>query len=110
MRSLLKDEAEGDREVSDEEWRLKNATDQDVAGEDANGDDDTPLSNGISKYERSKAKNIAKLKLELAKLEEQYPLPDEFQQKSVTKKSAKKKSKVQGEEVIRRQSARNKIR
>ena len=110
MRSLSKDEAEGDREVSDEEWRLKNAEDQDVAGEDANGDDDTPLSNGISEYERSKAKNIAKLKLELAKLEEQYPLPDEFQQKSATKKSVKKKSKVQGEEVIRRQSARNKIR
>ena len=91
---------------------MKNAKEQDkdVAGDDAIGDDDTTLSNGISEYERSKAKNIAKLKLELAKLEEQYPLPDKFQQKSATKKLAKKKSKVQGEEAIRRQSARNKIR
>ena len=91
---------------------MKNAEEQDkdVAGDDTIGDDDTTLSNGISEYERSKAKNIAKLKLELAKLDEQYPLPDEFQQKAVTKKSAKKKSKVQGEEVFRRQSARNKIR
>ena len=90
---------------------MKNAEEQDkdIAGDDAIGDDDTTLSNGISEYERSKAKNIAKLKLELAKLDEQYPLPEEFQQKAVTKKSAKKKSKVQGEEV-RRQSARNKIR
>ena len=112
MRSLSKAEAEGDQEVSNEEWRLKNAEDQDkdVAGKDANGDNDTTLSNGISEYERSKAKNIAKLKLELAKLEEQYLLPDEFQQKSVMKKSVKKKSKMQGEEVIQHQSARNKMR
>ena len=81
---------------------MKNAEEQDkdVAGDDVIGDDNTTLSNGISEYERSKVKNIAKLKLELAKLDEQYLLPDEFQQKAVTKKSAKKKSKVQGEEVF----------
>lgn len=118
----MKEESEGDCEVSNEEWKLKNAKegyeqlasnpvkDKDIAGDDANGDDITTLSKGISEYEISKVKNIAKLKLELAKLGEKYPLPDEFQQKSVTKKSAKNKSKVQGEEVIRRQSPRNKPR
>ena len=104
--SLSKDEPEGYGEVSDEEWKLKNIE----AGDDVNGDDKTTLSKGISEYEISRAKNIAKLKLELAKLDEQYPFPDELQQKSATKKSAKKKSKVEGEEVSRRQSPRNKSR
>ena len=62
---------------------------------------------GMSEYERSRAKNIAHLKLQLSKLEEQYPLPDGLQPKPVAKKSAKTKGKLQGKEVIRRQSPRN---
>ena len=90
LRSLLKDEPEGYGEVSDEEWKLKNIE----AGDDANGEDKTTLSKGISEYKISRVKNITKLKLELAKLDEQYLFPDELQQKSAMKKSAKKKSKA----------------
>ena len=58
-------------------------------------------SKGQSEYERNKAKNIAKLKLELSRLNKQYPLPDELKQKPGPKKSAaNKKSKTRDEEVV----------
>ena len=78
------------------------------------GDDDANTVNavaapwkGMSEYERSREKNIAHLKLQLSKLEEQYPLPDGLQPKPVAKKLAKTKGKLQGEEVIQCQSPRN---
>jgi len=77
-----------------------------ASGGDANRGD--AISMRMSEYERTREKNIAQLKLELSKLEEQYPPPEGFQRKPVAKKSAKKKAKVQGEEGIRRQSPRNK--
>ena len=49
---------------------------------------------GMSEYERSRAKNIAHLKLQLSKLEEQFPPPDGLQPKPVVKKSAKVSCKV----------------
>ena len=119
-RSLAKDEPEGEREVSNEEWKLKNAEDGDqMSASDTVKDKDSNVAGGndvnrgdaismrMSEYERTREKNIAQLKLELSKLEEQYPLPEAFQRKPVAKKATKKKDKVQGEEGIRRQSLRN---
>ena len=110
----------GQHGVSDEEWKLKNAEDGDqmsasdtvrdkdsnvASGNDANRGD--AISMRMSEYERTREKNITQLKLELSKLEEQYLLPEAFQQKPVAKKSTKKKDKVQGEEGIQCQSLRN---
>jgi hypothetical protein len=126
----VKEDPEGD-EVSDEDWKAKNkeegdkedqsTTDDgvkflgtDVAGDyDAKGDGDAietgSKSKGLSEYERTKAKNIAALKLELAKLDEQYPVLEELKQMAGPKKSVtKKKAKPKGEAVIRRESIRNK--
>ena len=90
--SLSKDEPEGEHEASDKEWKLKNAEDGDqmsasntVKDKDSNvaGSDDANGGNAIlmrmSKYKRTREKNIAQLKLELSKLEEQYLLPEAFQ-------------------------------
>jgi hypothetical protein len=110
---------EGD--VSDEELKLKNAEEADeqlgtdtVTSEDRNtaGSDDVKVdgqvtetsSKGKGEYVRDKAKNIAELKQELDKVKEQYPLPDELKKKPVVKKLAKGKGKMQGDEVIQRES------
>jgi hypothetical protein len=123
----LKEGLEGEREVSDDEWDAKNrdevegegklntddsvkAIENDVAGGDDVEGDDHPteaVPKGPSEYERNKAKNIAELKRELSQLNERYPLPEELKRKPEPKKAANK-SKTQDEEVVRRESPRNK--
>jgi hypothetical protein len=64
---------------------------------------------GVSKYEINKEKNIEEIKQKLADLEEQYPLPEEFVQKTTTKAPAVKKGKqVRNETAVRRESQRGK--
>ena len=113
---------EGD--VPDEELKLKNVEEADeqlaideVTSENKNnaGSDDKKVDGqvtetslkGKSDYMRNKAKNIAELKRELDKVKEQYPLPDGLEQKPVVKKLAKRKDKMQGDKVIRRESLRS---
>jgi hypothetical protein len=120
---------EGEREVSDEEWKAKNEREPEAEGQsatgnavksietnvagadDAKGDADVmetgSKTRGLSEYERTKAENIAKLKLQLAKLDEQFPVPEELKRKEGPKKSANQ-GKPKGEGVIRRESPRNK--
>jgi hypothetical protein len=81
-----------------------------VTNEDSNaaGGDDTKVddqvsetsSKGTNECVRNKAKNIAELQGELDNVNTQHPLPDELKQKPASKKSAKKKGKVQGDEVV----------
>ena len=63
---------------------------------------------GLSEYERTKAENITKLKLQLAKLDKQFPVPKELKQKAGPKKSANQ-GKLKGEGAIRHESPRNKV-
>lgn len=117
----MKDKPEG--EVSDEEWRLKHneAGDEKMDTDDCNEDsasvndagrdhDITDVSmKRMSEYQKSREKNIAALKGELAKLDEKYPLPEEFKRKNELKTPAnKKKDKVKQADVVRRESTRNK--
>ena len=85
---------------------------KDVAGgDDVKGDGHATeaRSKGQSEYERNRAKNITKLKQELGRLNKQYPLPDKLKRKPGPKKSAaNKKSKTRDEEVVQRESPRNK--
>ena len=122
LRSLSKNEPEDfEGDVSDEELKLKNAEEADeqlgtdtVISEDRNtarsdnakvdGQVTETSLKGKGEYVRDKAKNIAELKRELDKVKEQYPLPDELKKKPMVKKSAKGKGKMQGNEVIRRES------
>ena len=82
-----------------------------AGGYDAKGGTDVmeagSKSRGLSEYERTKAENIAKLRLQLAKLDEQFPAPEEVKQKAGPKKSPNH-GKPKGEAVIRRESPRNK--
>lgn len=124
-RSLSKDEPEDfEGDISDDEWKLnaeeenrQSATDR-VTNEDSNaaGGDDAKVddqvsetsSKGTNESVRNKAKNIAELQGELDNVNAQHPLPDELKQKPASKKSAKKKGKVQGDEVVRREPLRRK--
>jgi len=74
----LKNTEEGDQISASDPVEDK---DTNVAGGDDVNRDSTIAapSKGMSEYKRNRAKNIAHLKQELAKLEEQYPTPEEFQ-------------------------------
>jgi hypothetical protein len=88
---------------------VTNVAGRDNAKGDGNATEAGLKSNRSSKYERNKAKNIAKLKQELAKLNEQYPIPKELKEKAGPKKSAtKKKGKTKDEVVTQHESQRNK--
>jgi hypothetical protein len=105
--------------------KLKNAEEADeqlgtdtVTSEDRNtaGSDNAKVdgqvtetsSKGKGEYMRDKAKkNISELKRELDKVKEEYPLPDELKKKPMVKKLVKGKGKMQGDEVIRRESLRS---
>ena len=117
----MKDEPEDfEGNISDDEWKL-NAKEENrqlatnrVTNEDSNaaGGDDVKvddqvsetLSKGTNESMRNKAKNIAELQGELDNVNAQHPLPDESKQKPVSKQSAKKKGKVQGDKVVRQES------
>ena len=64
-------------------------------------------SRGLSEYERTKAENITKLRLQLANLDKQFSAPEEVKQKAGPKKSPNH-GKRKGEAVIRQESPRNK--
>ena len=120
--SLSKDKPEDfEGDISNDEWKLKNAEEENrqlatdrVTNEDSNaaGSDNAKVhdqvsetsSKGTNEYVRNNAKNIAKLQGELNNVNAQHLLSDELKQKPVSKKSAKKKGKVQGDEVVWRES------
>lgn len=75
-------------------------------GEDEDEEDDKIQEPKLSEYERTKAKNIAKLKAILAALDEQKPMPKEHQPKKAAK--ASKKDQQRKEITVRCVSQRNK--
>lgn len=107
VRSLVKPEsAQGeDREMQTGEWEKSNEKPDESSADDS----DNATVAGKSQYEINKEKNIEEIKQKLADLEEQYPLPEEFVQKTTTKAPAVKKGKqVQNETAVRRESQRGK--
>lgn len=115
----MKVETEADSEVSDKEWHSKQKEDGDkeMAADDggenaaagANGDRHVTATKlqGLSEYEMIKAKNVAKLKRQLAEVDKNYPLPEEFRGKKEHRKPASsKKGKAPQGDVVRRESTR----
>ena len=88
-----------------------------VTNEDSNaaGSDDAKVddqvsetsSKGTNEYMRNKAKNIAELEGELDNVNVQHLLPNE-KQKPASKKSVKKKGKVDSDRVVQRESLQKK--
>jgi len=98
-------------EVSDKEWqKQKEDGDKKTAADDGsenaavgtNGDHVTAMkSQGLSEYEINKVKNVAKLKQQLAEVDKNYPLPEEFRGKKDHRKPASsKKGKAPWGDVV----------
>ena len=61
----------------------------------------------VSEYEISKAKNITKLRRQLAEVDKEYPFPEEpRQKKEVRKQSSSKKDKAPQGEAVQQESTR----
>jgi hypothetical protein len=104
----LKNAEEENRQLATD--RVTNEDSNAAGGDNAKVDDQVSQtsSKGTNEYVGNKAKNIAELQGELDNVNAQNPLPDELKRKPASKKSAKKKGKVQGDEVVRRESLRKK--
>ena len=114
--SLSKEDPEREHEVCDEEWKAKNEQEPEAEGQSATGNtvksietnvagadntkgDADVMEMGSKTAERTKAENIVKLKLQLAKLDEQFPVPEELKWKAGPKKSVNQ-GKPKGEGAI----------
>ena len=102
-------EADG---MTDEQWKVEIDGDDDESEEDKVKHNSANMASqstpGLSEYEKSKAKNIAELKLRLAELEATHPMPEEFVREPVSKKRGrKKKAQENGDPAQRRESTRN---
>jgi hypothetical protein len=106
-------EDDKEKEMDDEEWKKQNSESEENENQTENVDQ-TKNGNkksvgGLSEYEKSKAKNIAQLKLVMENLNENYPFPEDLVPKPALKKPAAKKEKKEIQQPVeRRASMRNK--
>jgi hypothetical protein len=89
-----------------------NLKDAEEDEEDAE-EDDSDANNGFNlyakgEYNRNREKNIAELKLIVADLKKQHPIPTDGAPKAAVKKPATKKKSDDGKPVEKRMSMRNK--
>ena len=104
-------EDDKEKEMDDEEWKKQNGegeeNETDTEDVDQTKKEKKKMVDGLSEYERNRAKNIAQLKVVMDNLKEKYLFLEDFLPKPESKKSvAKKKQKQQP--VERWASTRNK--
>ena len=104
-------EDDKEKEMDDEEWKKQNGegeeNETDTEDVDQTKKEKKKMVDGLSEYERNRAKNIAQLKVVMDNLKEKYPFPEDLLLKPELKKSvAKKKEKQQP--IKRRALTRNK--
>lgn len=104
-------EDDKEKEMDDEEWKKQNGegeeNETDTEDVDQTKKEKKKMVDGLSEYERNRAKNIAQLKVVMDNLKEKYPFPEDLLPKPESKKSAAKKKQKQ-QPIERRASTRNK--
>ena len=98
--------------MDDDEWKKQNGESDENENENEDNDQtkkDRKKSVGaLSDYEKTRAKNIADLKVVMENLKEKYPFPEDLVPKSASKKPAAKKEKKEKQQPVERRASKRK--
>ena len=94
--------------MDDDEWKKRNSKSKEnkIETEDIDQtkkENKKKLVGGLSKYEKTRAKNIAELQVVMESLKEKYPFQEDLVPRSASKKPAEKKEKKERQQPVERQ-------